>query len=360
MAFRVLSVDGGGMRGVYSAAYLTALEEGFRKRLGAANELDLGKAFDLVVGTSTGAIIGIGLAAGLGPSKIQDLYRQHGSKIFPRMMPSGFGLKLFWQLHKRPAYLESGDNALNSALTEAFKEETLGELWKRRAIAIAIPAVNMGTHRSWVFKTPHDPKTNHRDDDYTLVDVCRATSAAPLFRSLAAITTKGSKGPPTVFTDGGLWANNPVLVALTEALNILERRADPSGETPIEIYCLGSCGKPEGDQISAAEVHRGLAEWKFGGEAAKVSLDAQEFAYDFVSRAICQHLRRKVRIVRFPADKIPASLMDYLDLDEVRPHALDALVQQARQDASMTNSQIMNKTGDGPLIEELFMSMTSR
>ena len=89
-------------------------------------------------------------------------------------------------------------------------------------------------------------------------------------------------------------------------------------------------------------------------------MDAQEFAFDFISRAICPHLRRKVRIVRFPADKIPAALLDYLDLDEVRSHALTALVQHAQQDADMTNSQIMNKTGDGPLLEELFMSMTSR
>lgn len=348
------------MRGVYSAAYLAALEGGFRKRKCATTELDIGKAFNLIVGTSTGAIIGIGLAAGLAPSRIQELYCQNGEKIFPRKMPSGLNWELVRQLRKRPEYLESGDSALTEALKEAFSEETLGELWTRRGISLAIPAVNMGTHRSWVFKTPHDPQSNHRDDDYTLVDVCRATSAAPLFRSLAAIRPKGTDVAPKVFTDGGLWANNPVLVALTEALNILERSTDAGGETPIEIFCLGTCGKPEGDLIHGSDVHRGLKEWKFGGEAAKVSLDAQEFAFDFISRAICPHLRRKVRIVRFPADKIPAALLDYLDLDEVRSHALTALVQHAQQDADMTNSQIMNKTGDGPLLEELFMSMTSR
>jgi uncharacterized protein len=352
-------VDGGGMRGVYSAAYLAALEDGFRKRKQSTNELDVGKAFNLIAGTSTGAIIGIGLAAGLGPAQVETLYRKHGWQIFPRAMPSKLNFELLSQLRKRPRYLKAGDNALTTALSEAFNDETLGELWTRRGIALAIPAVNMGTHRSWVFKTPHDPKTNHRDDNYTLVDVCRATSAAPLFRSLAAIRPKGANGPPTVFTDGGLWANNPVLVALIEALNILERSVDPGGQTPVEIFCLGTCGKPEGDQIHIGAVHRGLVEWKFGGEAAKVSLDAQEFAYDFVSRSICSHLQRQVRIVRFPADKIPASLLEYLDLDEIRPNALDALAQQARQDANMTNSQIMNKSGDGPLIEELFMSMSS-
>jgi hypothetical protein len=360
VTFRVLSVDGGGMRGVYSAAYLAALEQGFRKRTKAASEFDVGKAFNLIVGTSTGAIIGIGLAAGIGPTHMEALYREHGARIFPRKMPSTAGFDLFVQLFRRSRYLAAGDAALTAALADAFGQETIGELWARRGIPLAIPAVNMATHRSWVFKTPHDPKTNHRDDDYTLVDVCRATSAAPLFRSLAAIRPRGASSAPIAFTDGGLWANNPVLVALIEALAILERRHDPDGDTPIEIFCLGTCGKPEGDQIPSEQVHRGLLAWKFGGEAAKVSLGAQEFAYDFVSRAVCTHLRRQVRIVRFPADKIPASLLDFLDLDEVRPHALDALAQQARRDADMTNSQIMSGTGDGPLIEKLFLSMLSR
>jgi hypothetical protein len=238
---------------------------------------------------------------------------------------------------------------------------TLGELWQQRRIALAIPAINMATFRSWVFKTPHDPKTNHRDDRYTLVDVCRASSAAPLFRSLAAIRPVGSSGPDDFFTDGGLWANNPVLVALVEALTFLDRTgSSEAADTPIEIYCLGSCGKPEGEVLSEEDRHRGLLEWKFGGEAAKVSLAAQEFAFDFIARALCQHLKRRVHILRFPADKIPASLMPYLDLDETRSEALDALMRQARHDASMTNSQIMSATADGKMIESLFLSMPHR
>jgi hypothetical protein len=361
MTFKVLSIDGGGMRGIYSAAYLAALEEGYRKRRASPVGLDIGKAFDLIVGTSTGAIIGCALAAGIGADRMEQLYRQHGAAIFAQKIPSALGWNLLQQLWSRPKLLASGDQALRKALENEFQTETLAELWKRRQIAVAVPAVNMATHRSWVFKTPHDPQTNHRDDNYTLVDVCRASSAAPLFRSLAAIKPVGATGPADVFTDGGLWANNPVVVALLEALTILDRTDNPeTRESAIEIYCLGSCGKPEGDVIRADEVHRGLAAWKFGGEAARVSLGAQEFAFDFVARSMCRHLKRSVRIVRFPTDKIPASLMEYLDLDETRPDALDALVRHARQDANMTNSQVMSQTDDGRLIESLFTSMPSR
>jgi len=358
MTFRVLSIDGGGMRGLYAAAYLAELERGFAQRVGAARGLDVGAAFQLIVGTSTGAIIGCGLGHGVSSERIAGLYREHGSEIFPTKLPNAANLELVRQLWCRPAHIAAGDRALTKALESVFGTVTLGEVWQQRRIALAIPAINMATFRSWIFKTPHDPKTNHRDDRYTLVDVCRASSAAPLFRSLAAIRPVGSSGPDDFFTDGGLWANNPVLVALVEALTFLDRTgSSDAADTPIEIYCLGSCGKPEGEVLSEDDRHRGLLEWKFGGEAAKVSLAAQEFAFDFIARALCRHLKRRVHILRFPADKIPASLMPYLDLDETRSEALDALMRQARHDASMTNSQIMSATADGKIIESLFLSM---
>lgn len=358
MTFRVLSIDGGGMRGIYSATYLAELERGFSARMNARHGLDIAKGFQLMVGTSTGALIACALALGVRPAAMSQLYRRHGSAIFPTKLPGGLNLSLLRQLACRPADLAKGDVALTRALEEIFGNTTVRQVWRERKVALAIPAINMATYRSWVFKTPHDPKSNHRDDDYTLVDVCRASSAAPLFRSLAAIQPLASAAPADVFTDGGLWANNPVMVALIEALNIVERCASgDSDDEEIEIYCLGSCGKPEGEVLDPKDRHRGLTEWKFGGEAAKVSIAAQEFAFDFLARALTAHLKRRVSIVRFPSDKIPAALMPFLDLDETRPAALDALMRQAKHDASMTNSQVMQRTAEGQRIESLFLSM---
>jgi hypothetical protein len=352
MSFRVLSIDGGGMRGLYTSTYLAELEKAFcatRKCPG----LEIGKAFNLIVGTSTGAIIGCGLAHGVSPAAMSKLYREQGSKIFPKKMPSAIGLDLVTQLWTRPAALASGDQALRSALTAVFGTTTIKQLWDSRGIALAIPAVNMATYRSWVFKTPHDPQSDHRDDDRSLVEVCLASSAAPLFRSLSAIGHDG-QGGHDVFADGGLWANNPVMVAILEALRMHK------GDGPIEIFSLGTCGKPEGEIVPRDGVHRGLLEWKFGGEAAKVSIAAQEFAFDMMATFLRPHLKKEVSVLRFPADKIPGAMLQYLDLDETRPEGLEALMRQARQDAHMTNSQIQRGAAEGLSIKALFDSMPTR
>ena len=354
MAFRVLSIDGGGMRGIYTATYLDTLERAFATRRGFPDGLDIGKAFQLITGTSTGAIIGCGLAKGISPAAMVNLYKTYGAKIFRRKLPSRPGWNFFVQLLTRPKDLMLGNATLRGALAEIFDTTTICQIWDERGIALAIPAVNMGTYRSWVFKTPHDAHTNHRDDNCTLVDACLASSAAPLFRSLAAIASPQGQGN-NIFADGGLWANNPVLVALIEALNILGDRDDD-----IEIFALGTCGKPEGDVIAANDVHRGLFKWKLGGEAAKISIAAQEFAFDFMVKFLVPHLKRRVRFVRFPSEKIPGAMLQYLDLDETRPEGLEALMAQARHDADMTNSQIRQGTDQGKAIEALFNSMPSR
>lgn len=356
MTVRVLSIDGGGMRGIYVAAYLDSLERSFVQRPGASAGLDIGKAFRLIVGTSTGAIVGCGLAKGVPPKDIVRLYREHGSMVFRKRLPSSVGVDLATQLVRRPKYLENGTNALRAALNEVFGEATIGSIWLDRQIALAVPAVNMANYRPWIFKTPHDPKSNHRDDAYSLTDVCLASSAAPLFRSLA-IVRNPVDNRSDVFADGGLWANNPVLVALCEALRLL---GDDDPDEAVEIFALGSCGKPEGEVIAEDAIHRGLLQWKFGGEAAKVAVAAQEFAFDMVAKFLRPYLKRHVRIIRFPAEKIPGAMLQYLDLDETRPVGLDALEQHARKDADMTNSAIQEGKDDGRAIEDLFDSMPER
>jgi len=278
----------------------------------------------------------------------------YGPSIFPKKMPSSLGWDLLLQFFTRPKFLKRGNEALSHALDGVFQKTTIRQIWDERGIALAIPAVNMSTYRSWVFKTPHDPKSNHRDDNYTLVGVCLASSAAPLFRSLAPIK-QPNRNAYEVFTDGGLWANNPVMVALVEALRMVGDR-----DEEIEIFSLGSCGKPEGEVIGKHEVNRGLAEWKFGGEAAKVSIAAQEFAFDMIARHLQPHLNKLVRVIRFPSEKIPGAMLQYLDLDETRTEGLEVLMRQARHDADMTNSGIQQGTAEGRAIEALFNDMPSR
>lgn len=342
------------MRGIYTAAYLSCVAEGFSRKRNTSS-LDIGAAFDLIVGTSTGAIIGCALATDIPPSRIVRLYREHGRQIFPRKLPERFGWYLYQDLKGRAAALAAGETALRAALSECFGKTTLKLLYSGRKIALAIPAVDLAQHRSWVFKTPHHPNTNHRDDDYTLVDVCMATTAAPLFRSLATIPTPTALAEERVFADGGLWANNPVLVGMIEALEL----AQPSQS--IEIFCLGTCPRPAGEDTSTLTINRGLKEWGFGGEAAKLSIDSQEFAYDHMARMLCNHVNRPCRVVRFPRQSVPAALMKYLDLDDTRPAAADALINQARSDADMTNSRCGDPMDpEGQLVNRLFQEMPAR
>lgn len=329
--FRVLSIDGGGMRGLYSAAYLAGLLQLFARERKVCH-LDLGKGFDLIVGTSTGAILGCAAAVGTPMEEVVTLYQEHGPKIFPVRLYDD--LRTIPQLKTRPKYLKRGEEALRSALKSVLGDRTLASVYAERGIGLSIPAVEMSQQRAWVFKTSH--LGGHRDDHFTLVDVCLATSAAPIFRSLAVINAAtDTLGGQLVFADGGLWANNPVLVGLIDALKMAP------ADKPIEIYALGTCPRPEGEAIAADDVHRGLWAWKFGGKALQLSLSAQEYAFDNMARmlgGVLTDLGRTVSVTRFPNGQVPADTLKYLDLDDARPEAMERLRQQARADVSVTKS----------------------
>lgn len=232
--YRVLSLDGGGMRGTYTATYLAKLCETHATRRGTG-PLDLGAAFDLITGTSTGGIIGCALAKGVPLGQVVQLYRDHGPFIFSRTLPAGLAGIPADLLRRRHA-LTSGATALREALEERLEGTTVGQIWSERKIALAVPAVEISQHRAWVFKTPHLPGSNHRDDRTSLVDVCMATTAAPIFRSMSELEYEDEAGKGRrVFVDGGLWANNPVLVGLIDALDMTQ-----PGQA-IQIFCLGTC-----------------------------------------------------------------------------------------------------------------------
>ena len=147
--YRVLSLDGGGMRGTYTATYLDQVARTFARRRGVET-LDIGAGFDLIVGTSTGGIIACGLAKGVPLQKVVDLYRVHGPAIFKRRLPDGFNLRLIADWLKRPAALTEGDAALRNALQDVLEDTTIGDIYKQRGIALAITAVEMSQHRAWV------------------------------------------------------------------------------------------------------------------------------------------------------------------------------------------------------------------
>ena len=350
---RVLSIEGGGMRGLYSAAYLSLLARRYAEKR-KLRDLDIGKGFDLIVGTSTGGILACALAADISLDRIVELYRTSGPKIFPKKLPTRLGLNLIRQIWTRPRYLRAGAAALESALVAEFGDTTLAEIWENRMIALAIPAVEMSHHRALVFKTPHLPGTLYRDRKYKLVEVCLGTTAAPIYRSMARLNNPDPPGN-LVFVDGGLWANNPVLVGLIEALKMTEKR------DRIEIYCLGTCPRPGGELIRCNELDRGLFGWQFGGGVVSLSLDAQEIVFHDMARMLSGHVERDCKIIRFPRSTVPADFMGYLALDETDSEAMDALIARAQADVNETDSICSDGANeDGRILHTLFNDIPNR
>ena len=299
--FRALSLDGGGMRGIYTAAFLDRLLSQ-QAKLADHGRLDLGSGIDLICGTSTGAIVACAVAIGCPLDRVVALYRQHGAAIFPHRITGTWSI--FYRVLSGRRFVRAGDRALRSALTEVLRGITMADVFDRRGISLSVPAVDMSTHRSWVFK--RTPVSGPRDNDYSLVDVCMASSAAPIFRSLADVGDPDSAGGARkIFADGGLWANNPVLVALTDAMAMAE------ADQPIEIFSLGTCPRPEGEHIRGDDVHRSLLQWRFGADVGPLAISAQEFAYDNTARLLAKELSkvgRSVRAIRFPRKDVPASM----------------------------------------------------
>ena len=208
--FQILSLDGGGIRGLYSAAVLAKLEEKY-----GINIVD---HFDLITGTSTGGIIAIGLGLRMRPREIVRFYVEAGTRIFGNRF--GWRNWCHWLRRKYP------DNTLRQALNHgsAFGDKKLGESRSR----LVIPAYNLAHDKVRVFKTPHHPRLA-TDWQIPAWKVAMATSAAPTFFP-ACRHVEDSR-----LIDGGVWANNPTVVGIAEAVSML---GVPLGD--IHVLSLGT------------------------------------------------------------------------------------------------------------------------
>lgn len=216
--FRILSLDGGGVKGTFTTAFLAELE----KSTGQAT----GDIFDLIVGTSTGGIIAIGLAAGRSAEELENLYRGRGCKIFKGWVWPFSCVKKFLGL----AFVKYNSKNLENEIIKLLGcKSTLKDVSKTRLCIQAFDAINGEVA---ILKTPHHPDY-FLDSDVTLVAAALATSAAPAYFR----PNSGVEG--YLMADGGIWANNPVMVGLVEALTAFNTERNK-----IKVLSIG-CGEPE-------------------------------------------------------------------------------------------------------------------
>ena len=186
-------------------------------RLRQSGPLDIGKGFDLVAGTSTGAIVAAGIAAGIPMAKVATLYEKIGPRDIPDVPCPPIGPVsprwrdrarfLSWGRPECSAVSAGSNEELASALRDIFGTMTMGQIYERRGIGLAISATRLLQHSPRSLQDSPHISSKDRDDDLSVVDACLASSAAPIYLPLASITEDGIEGQ--IFVDGGLWANNP-------------------------------------------------------------------------------------------------------------------------------------------------------
>lgn len=256
--FQILCLDGGGVKGLFAAAVLAMLEEDCD-----ASVVD---HFDLIAGTSTGGLIALALGLGMRPREIVDFYVDDVPAVFRNP------LKL-WSLRHLTSSKFSAQ-ALEQALRRRFGEKPFGLSSKR----LVIPSFNLAENDVHIFRTPHHSRLK-RDWKVPAWKVGMATASAPTYFR----TFQGLDGLRLV--DGGIWANNPTMVAVVEAIGTLGVSA-----SAINLLSIGTTDavRRPGRYLDPA----GLLPWAFA--ISKVLLHGQGLC------AINQagHLLGKDRVVR--------------------------------------------------------------
>ena len=209
--FYILALDGGGARGIYPAHILARLEREL--------SIPIGESFDLIAGTSTGSIIAGAAAAGVPMQTVSDLFEEQAPAIFSRKR---FGWGLFRSRYER--------QPLTRIVQQFLPERRMGEI----TTPLLITSADISTGGVRVFKSRYLEEQGQeyvRDRDVPLRDAILASCAAPSFFDPMQVDEY-------LLADGGLWANNPSILAVTEAVSKFRRPL-----SRVHILSVGT-GKP--------------------------------------------------------------------------------------------------------------------
>ena len=279
ISFRILALDGGGLKGTFTAAVLAAWE----KQTG----LRIVDHFDLVAGTSTGGILAIGLGIGLSCDQILKFYRERGATIFP---VTRFQRQI-QQTIKHLCNPKHAQETLLRELEKAYYFEGERKYLKDSRCRLLIPTYHALAGASHVFRTPH-----HRDltaDANTeAAHAALATAAAPTYFTAAKITNMVAESR---YFDGGVWANTPTMAAIIEASCFLR--------IPLERIEVLSVGTTEEPFTVRNQTNAGIIGWLWKKKILDLLMNVQQES----SLKLTRHLIEDSHFLRVNTMTVPGS-----------------------------------------------------
>lgn len=221
--FHILALDGGGTRGIYSAQFLTKVEQLLNVRIK--------DCFDLIVGTSTGAIIAGAVVSDIPMIEIVELFEIEAPDIFRNR----------W--YRNPLFVSKySDEIFAQIIAKHIPAKPLSEI----STPLMITTSEITKSDLHIFRSSYAEKLaelDYSDGDVCLRDAIVASCAAPTFFAPKQVKNR-------LFADGGLWANNPSVAAYTEALTNFGKQA-----TQVKLISIGT-----GHSVSMYQKRRG---WGF-------------------------------------------------------------------------------------------------
>ncbi|KAF8405080.1 hypothetical protein HHK36_009977 [Tetracentron sinense] len=283
----VLSIDGGGVRGIIPGTLLAFLESKLQELDG--NDARLADYFDIMAGTSTGGLVTIMLTA---PDKknrplyaakdINAFYLEHSPKIFPQK--SGFlsSTKSLFSSFMGPKY--------NGKYLRSLVQELLGDTTLQKTLTnVVIPSFDIKLLQPTIFST--DQAKIKVSKNALLSDVCIGTSAAPTYLPAHYFETKDDNGKTRSFNlvDGAIAANNPTLLAISHSSNESSKRdSDSISETRFLVISLGTGTAKSEEKYSAAAASKwGMLGWVYNNGATPLIDAFTDASSDVVDIHVC-------------------------------------------------------------------------
>lgn len=275
---KVLSLNGGGVRGYYTLCVLAKLEEILAEKT-KNSELAIGSYFDVITGTSIGGIMALALSDGKKARDLAPIFESYAPKIFPPTLIGSKRIKKAVGLYKLVFGHLYKTEELKKCIVEILgAERQIGDLTRRTII----PTVNVTTGLPLLFKTPHN-STFTRDKSISLVDVALSTSAAPTYFKPHFIESLNS-----YFVDGGLIANNSSLLAFHEINEYFDEPKFQDKNIEIDILNIGTLSSKfclDGNKIRNKPGYLRL--WGMGENLIETVMSANQSMHSYmVSRAV--------------------------------------------------------------------------